>query len=175
MVVGTLMIAVMAEAKEDQFKMTLSGWNVATEIDTNKDGARADSGTTEGEGTFGKFTSSIQSETDPVPLGKLGSCAADSLEFKYAAYTTVIRFQNGDLLFGRLDPKSPSTTCFNNVNFTGTYTINQVIQGGTGRFEGATGRSTSTGEFISLAGDDVRITHLAFKGSLEGEIFLSGD
>ena len=169
--VGTLMITAMAETKE--LKWTHSGWFVATEIDINKDGRRADSGTSEGTGTFGKFTVNSQSETDPVPLGKVGSCAADSLEFKYTAFTTVIRFQNGDLLFERLDPNKQSIVCFNSVNFNGTYIINKLILGGTGRFEGAVGRTTATGKFITLAGDDVRITHGASMGSSEGEIFLS--
>lgn len=174
MLVGTLMISVMAEARE--LKGTYSGWLFATEIDTNKDGTRALVSTTEGnKEAFGKFTSSSQSETDPVPLGKLGACATDSLEFKYTVITTVTRFDSGDLLFERLDPNKPSTVCFNNVNFKGTYIINTLILGGTGRFDGAAGRTTATGEFTTLAGDDVRITHASNKGSTEGELFLSGD
>ena len=135
-------------------------------------------GTSKSKGPFGPATSSNLSEIDPE---ELGSCGPNSVKFRYAAYTSVERYQNGDLIFSGLDPDpdNPSTGCFNIIDGTGTVTMNFVILGGTGRFEGATGWGTATGTgSIPLAWELVpsfRITHSAFWGSAEGEIFLAND
>lgn len=179
--VGTFMIATMAEAKKT--KMTFSGWSVATEIDTTglgpdgipdriPDGITGTSETYEGSGTFGKSTSNNQSETVFI-----GFCGPNILQLQYVACSVVTRYSNGDLLFSSLDenPLNPSTICYNFVDLTYTITIHLVIWGGTGRFEGATGSSTATVTGTGLASEPDRLTHSAFWGLTEGEIFLSGD
>ena len=167
--VGILIIATMAEAQNT--KMTFSGWSVATEIDLNDDGYRATSNTVTGKGTFGHFTSHNVSETAPV--FPTGSCGTGLLEASYIYVTAVTRSSNGDLIFSRLDPDNPSTACFNPANYTTNITSNLVILGGTGRFEGATGWATNTVVVFGLNGI-TRMTHGAFVGSSEGEIFLLG-
>ena len=166
------MIATMAKAME--IKMSFSGWSVATEIDTNGDGIRAISDTHQGTGTFGKTTTNNQSEV--VPVTPSVHCSEGILEFQYVAFTAVTRYQNGDLILLGLDPQKTSTLCYNPTTYTSTATVNLVVLGGTGRFEGAEGWTTATVTGVSLAGEPfVRSTHVAFWGSSEGEIFLSND
>lgn len=171
--VGTSLIGATAQA--EPFQRTFSGWGVATEIDTNGDGDRAGSTTYGSSGTFGQATSNDQTEFLPEPTG---FCSLDPLivEFQYAALTSVTRFQNGDLLLAGLDldPENPSTLCFNPLDGTFTATLNIVFLGGTGRFEGAMGSATATAGGVGLAGEvGVRVTHSAFSGTTEGEIFLA--
>jgi hypothetical protein len=168
---------VAATAKAEPFHRTFSGWGIATEIDTNGDGVTAGSGTYGSMGKFGPATTSIQTEQAPWSGG---TCFDKPwiIEVQYAAGTSIDRYQNGDLIFSVLDPdpENPSTACFNLITLRGTATINVLIRGGTGRFEGATGWTTTTVTSVTMAGEpDVRPTHTGFWGSTEGEIFLVDD
>jgi hypothetical protein len=172
LLVGTLMIA--AAAKAEPLKRAFSGWSVATEIDTNGDGSRAVSLTYQSSGTFGKTTSNAQAEVSPAPVG---DCFGKwwILKYRFVAFSAVDRYQDGDLLISTLDPDpdNPSTQCLDLSNFTSSSTINVVVLGGTGRFEGSTGWATAIAEGQTLANDGDRPTHGAFSASLEGEIFLA--
>jgi hypothetical protein len=177
---GTLMIG--GAVKAEPFGRTLSGWAVATEIDTNDDGQRAGSTTNESSGTFGPAIGNTQAELNPVPSG---ICYGKPwiIKSQYAAFTSVDRYHNGDLLLTTLDPnpENPSTICLNVFDLTYSGTINVVVLGGTGRFEGATGWAGVTIEGIPLASEGVvgnpgfRLTHSAFSGSIEGEVFLTDE
>ena len=62
----------------------------------------------------------------------------------------------------------PSTLCFNIIdNVSSTFEIYFNIAGGTGRFEGATGHSITTGSSRNIFDG-----HSGFSGSNTGEIFL---
>ena len=170
--VGTLMIATMAEAKE--FTMRYSGWGVSTKIDLNEDLRPAVSSTYEGTGTFGKSTSNMLGEL-ALEFSFDDSCSPGVI-IELATTTMVTRYQNGDLIFFVLDDPeyNPSTVCFSFATDTGYFTLNLLITGGTGRFEGATGWAIMTTVMhppLAWEPDGSNAAHSAFSGSLEGEIF----
>jgi len=170
-------LIVAATAKAEPFDRTYSGWSVATEIDTNGDGQRADSSTGGSKGKLGQATLNIQDEVDAAPSG-ICFGAPSWLERQVVALTVVERYPNGDLLILTLDldPANPSTSCYNFADATRISWTNLVVVGGSGRFEGATGWAIATTSSAGLAGEPgIRVTHRAFFGSLEGEIFLADD
>ena len=162
------MMASIAEAKP--FKRSYSGWIVATEIDTNGDGRRADSVTTTEKGTFGRATANWQGELEPNPSGTCDNNPG-IFKFDYVAVTGIEIYHKGDGMAWGLDQ---GTLCSNPLFGTFTFEVHLVLLGGTGRFEGATGSAILSGEGVGLAGEPgVRATHQAVGGAIEGEIFLA--
>ena len=171
LLIGTLLMAISAEAKP--FKSKFSGWGVATEIDNNGDGMKADSTTAQSRGTFGRAITNGQSELAPVPSGTCDGNPA-IVQYDYVSSSTINVFQNGDLIISLLDHGTLCADFTNPLIPTFTGEIHLVIVGGTGRFEGATGWLTSISEWVAVNGEPgVRFTHTAFWGTMEGEIFVA--
>lgn len=96
-------------------------------------------------------------------------CSEGEIELKTIKGDMVARFPDLSLLFASIDETNPGYLCLDPVAGHSTFVSNMMIIGGTGRFEGATGAITGTGDGYyfpsggALAGE---------VGEITGEIFL---
>jgi hypothetical protein len=101
------------------------------------------------KGSLGNGVYASQGDTDEWDGSTF--CAFDdnnapiAVELVYVSNSGVTTFENGDQLMSTLASSPPSTLCFNFVDGTSSFKIYRDIQGGTGRFEGATGTTEVTG------------------------------
>jgi hypothetical protein len=105
--------------------------------------------------------------------GPIGACEDGGLKFAVVEFETVVTFNDGSMLFAVLDSTAENMFCLD-VAVTppiATRTVQLVVTGGTGRFQGATGRlhERITGQNLGPAGLG-QIT-----GSRSGRIMLQGD
>jgi hypothetical protein len=88
------------------------------------------------------------------------SCEEGELEIKTAYSDMVARFRDLSLLFASYDDANPGFLCINPAEGLSRFENHLVITGGTGRFAGATGTLTGTGEGY----------YFASGGALAGEV-----
>jgi len=176
LMLSCLLFAVTAQA--EHFKRTASGWLNQTEVDTNGNGIPLNSLTAFGKGTFGKSASN--------DVGETGSFAGEFCEFfppdvviirlPIISRSSIIRFANGDLLYATLATDGPgSSLCIDVRNEMRTVEIHMLISGGTGKFEGATGRLLVTGNSTPVSTEAGFPVHVAVTSVTQGEIYLQDD
>lgn len=176
LMLSCLLFAVTAQA--EHFKRTASGWLNQTEVDANGNGIPLNSLTAFGKGTFGQSASN--------DVGETGSFTGEFCEFfppdvviirlPIISRSSIIRFANGDLLYATLATDGPgSSTCIDVRNGTRTVEIHMLISGGTGKFEGATGRFLVTGKSTPVLTEAGFPVHVAVTSVTEGEVYLQDD
>ncbi len=132
-------------------------------IDADDTGFSAIAGTGPGRSKLGRVEHSWISEVISTPV-ELEECPDETvlaLEFFHTA--SVRLFKSGDRLHFKHDPEDPGHICFF-ADGTATATINQVVVGGTGRYDGATGRVTSSLETTNLLPRELETTQGEFWG-----------
>ena len=112
-------------------------------------------GQAEGRSTFGRTVHDLITEIDGVRLTELDGCPDNLLvAFRFIHNAAVRTFANGDQLWSTHDPDDPGFICvLEDFSTIGQY--NQIVTGGTGRFEGATGTIVTrfeTGNFLPGTG-----------------------
>jgi len=123
---------------------------------TNKDdfsftGPPAGYGTVAGKSTLGPYTAQLVAETSPdgqtCPLPGGGN----GVEFVFAGEVGVLSFaEKGEQLFLHLSPSVTSHACFDPATGVATGQTTFDVNGGTGRFAGATGTIVKTWQYIVL-------------------------
>jgi hypothetical protein len=104
-----------------------------------------------------------------VPPAEPVNCSEGEIEIRTVKGDMVARFPDLSLLFASIDETNPGYLCLDPVAGHSTFVSNMVIISGTGRFDGATGAITGTGDGYyfpsggALAGE---------VGEITGEIFL---
>ena len=120
-------------------KMTYTGTGIDTAIDTNMDTLKVSLTQANGRGTFGNFAIAITAEFGPPSSG---NCASGELDLVLISSAHVLTFNDQIQLFG-ISSADDGWLCVDPS--TGWYygQVQGDYVGGTGRFEGATGESTS--------------------------------
>lgn len=91
-----------------------------------------------GLGTLGKFTLDSLSEPDPNFVFDTERCPS-LLEVQFDAFSAILRYNAGDLLYLRLEPGDEGYGCLDPVTFTNSGVAELTVVGGTGRFTEKTG------------------------------------
>ena len=143
-------------------KMRYAGSGIDTHFDTNGDGLYLSLSQANGRGTFGNFAIAITAE---FGLPSSGDCAAGELDLPLVSSEAVYTFADQSQLFAI---QSGGYLCLDTV--TGHYygQVEGDYVGGTGRFEGATGRVTSQFEGQNLGNSDVGFRSI--KGTVGGTV-----
>ena len=97
---------------------------------------------------------------------------AQGPQIKIISYSLVRRFANGDLLFSRLPLNSFGSGCLDQT-FGSTITLDAIVTGGTGRFEGATGGYQITAVTVPLLFAGGELVHGAFEAEVRGTIITT--
>jgi len=191
LVSGTAALAELPHRQKVQ--ITYTGTAVPTEIESNPpDGLRAAEAISYGKGTNGDVVGRSLDEA-AMPSAPTGVCPAGWLEVPYLASAGVVITQDGSAYFEKMAPQPAapaqplSYLCVDPVTRKFTVQITYDIVGGTGRFEGATGRVVTKAAGYALssvssafhAGAPApaplgpnRPGLVAFSGSTEGEIVI---
>ena len=119
-------------------KMTFSGNGAPSPINLNQPGTGTVEENVAGNGTLGAFTFRNVSATENTPSP---SSACSGLFFRRVAGAGVLRFQDGSLLNVSL---THGGDCIDLVQMVGNCTLTFQINGGTGRFQDASGVLTLT-------------------------------
>jgi hypothetical protein len=98
-----------------------------------------------------------------------GSCKVGELEIKTAYSDMVARFRDLSLLFASYDGANPGYLCVDLAAGRSIFENNLVITGGTGRFEGASGTITGTGDGYYFASGGALAGEV---GEMTGTIYL---
>jgi hypothetical protein len=166
----TVVFPLAAAAQEIHGTFTGSGF--PTMVDTNNDGITAANNEFIGiASALGRFTARSYGEYLPF-AGDF--CSDTEVKLFQGVDTADYKAANGDTFYAVLADSPASEICFNFVdNNPARATVHLQIQGGTGRFEGASGHLTvsSIGSIIrQLNGVD-----LGFEvhGRIDGEIVLA--
>lgn len=136
-----------------------SGTNVSSIVDTNGDGIPGNVATMRGRSSRGPVTITIFSEFNPFAAGPSPNCPDTMLEFPMVEGSLVIRFLRGDLLFLRT---VEAVFCLDPLTGYHEFTNTSVVEGGTGKYEGATGTIDASGEGSSLSFDPTGILHFGW-------------
>lgn len=153
-----------AATTEKNLKERISGDFVDTAIDTNGDGVAAAHFVGVVKGSEAPSYQGLQE----IQFAPTGLCQAGEVEGVIAAYSMVRRYSNGDLLFSTLVDGS---FCLDPGAGKAIVTVNAAINGGTGRFEGATGSYVIEYEVTALLPDPTGgIGHGAFSGTTNGSV-----
>ena len=127
-------------------------------------------------GTFGKATFTAQA--DIAPWDESTYCEFDpdtgapvGIEFVWLTSTIVTIQQNGDQLVSKLSSSPPSISCYNFVEDINRFKLFHDIQGGTGKFAGATGTTVMEGETRRVDGTDQDL-FWAWTAELKGTVNL---
>ena len=117
-------------------KMTFSGNGGPSAADLKYPNSNTIEENVAGNGTLGPFTfrDIRASANSPQP-----SSTCNGVFFPAVAGAAILRFQDGSLLKVNLKPGSASGDCIDFVNLVAVCTLIFDIQGGTGRFENASG------------------------------------
>jgi hypothetical protein len=161
-------------------KESIAGTNLSLDVDINGDGeAEGQLGLCYGKGTFGEYHCKTYGETFLEAIGPGEPCEPGWLyavmrEFDpqtgaQAAFGHIQEFKNGDLLYWVIDWSKTSYYCIDMEN-PGQMTLKGYLKydGGTGRFENATGTVEWNFDI------DTRIPHYLWgvEGRVEGLLTL---
>lgn len=170
----------LAAAAADARPLRISATGVAqaaAELDIDGDGAGS-SATGSGRGTLGPVTtvasfdlaawdgfSSCDIGGEPTDggfgFGNLGQLRT------WAGGDAVVQTEGGEQVWLTLDPAAASTACVDPADGTATLSLAVLVRGGTGRYRGATGAATVTGNATAL-----RPGFVSFGTTLRGNIEL---
>ena len=169
--IGTSFLG-QAEAKEIKWKASASGTFVNTEVDTNGDGGKAGLSTFSGKGSLGSFTAQALQEF--VFTGECvspdGNAGVQLEVLPGGPQTFSVRFDStGDLLHGTVISQ---TTCIDLTTGIQSFTSTSVLDGGTGRFEGASGGGEATGTGLGTFDDGAGNFFGNFTETFEAKITL---
>jgi hypothetical protein len=118
---------------------TFSGSATLAGVDLNGDELLgASHGQGAGLGTLGKFTWDSLSEPNPDFVFDTERCPL-LLEVQFYAFTVVLRYNSGDLLYLRLEPGDEGFGCLDPVTYANSGVADLTVVGGTGRFAEKTG------------------------------------
>jgi hypothetical protein len=175
-IAGLLLAATAAQAKP--FKQKTSGWINRTSFDADDNGNPLSLLTTIGRGTFGKSSNNEVSETGPF-AGQF--CEFDPaagiviVEIPVLSRSRIMRFANGDMLFANLATDGPiSRLCVDTNSDMNTSEVHLVITGGTGKFEGASGRLLLKARSTTVLREAGFPVHIAVTQFIEGDVHLVG-
>ena len=160
MALGALVALQPADASG--FHEQVSGNFIGTAIDTDLDGMQANYFSGRAKGNGGASYEGVVE----IKFGPTGRCAPGEAEGVVVAYSIVRRYSNGDLLFSKL---VDGFLCFNPSSGLASLVIDAELDGGTGRYVGATG--TYTADFtveLRLPDANMGIAHGAFYGTASG-------
>ncbi len=146
-------------------------------IDADDFGFTAIAGTGEGRSKLGSVTHSWLTEVDSIPAD-LDECSEDAvLGLRFFFNSSVRVYRNGDRLHAQHNPDAPGYICFF-ADGTAVAKIEQIVVGGTGRFDGATGTLTSELTTVNLMPRGLETTSGEFWGpgswTTKGSIALVG-
>ncbi len=172
-----LLGSLVAQADTQSYRATQSGWSVPSE-EQNVDAAVPDGvgfvNTAKGTSNLGGIL--VNWVSDLAEWDGFTFCDFDpvtgepiAVELVYLKSTVVSRLENGDLLTSQLDTAPTSTLCFNFLDSSITFEVHQIVTGGTGRFDGATGSLVGTGSTQGLERQGY------FQVETRGQINLVGD
>jgi hypothetical protein len=156
-------------AQQNPVKMNYSGSNVATTINL-QDGTVTDEELLAGKGALGQFTYR-ELHADPDSPQPSSTCSGPTqLYFPIVAGAGVFRFQDGSLLTVNV---TEGAICVDLTAGVGDLTETYQITGGTGRFKGASGTLTLTGQLspvlFDAAGNPKLLTNTGkFEGTVLG-------
>jgi hypothetical protein len=119
-------------------KMTFSGNGAPSPINLNQPNTSTGEENVAGDGTLGPFTLRNVSATADTPSP---SSTCSGLFFPRVAGAGLLRFQDGSLLMVNL---TQGGDCIDLVQMVGNCTVTFQINGGTGRFQNASGVLTLT-------------------------------
>ena len=161
-------IFITAPSLAAPLRVAYSGAGVATEIDLNDDGVTAILAQARGKGSIGQV--SVHALFDAVPAPNT-SCGAGEIQNDLVAATNILQNKKGHQLFLLL---VDGVLCADPTFTSFTLTLEEEIVGGTGKFAGASGESTTTCAGLFLAVDFVpaggRAAHAAFSCDLQGDL-----
>lgn len=124
-------------------------WHTNQEADVDGDLQGGAIGENMGRGRLGRFTNGTSS--DLLPWDGASFCDFDAdgypiaVTLYYVSLDVIGRYADGDLLYYRAASSPPGQLCFNFVDNSFTMEVHYDLVGGTGRFEGATGRVVTVG------------------------------
>ena len=109
------------------------------------------------------------------PLGMDTANCPGAVEFAITSYSHVQRFKDGkgSLLFSQMDPTGSNFVCFTPGSNTFTAFMTTTYEGGTGRFQGASG--TASWEFdntVLLTDPSGSILFFGSSGTTVGSLLL---
>ena len=119
-------------------RMTFSGNGAPSPINLNQPNTRTGEENVAGDGTLGPFSLRNVSATENTPSP---SSTCSGLFFPRVAGAGLLRFQDGSLLTVNL---TQGGDCIDLVQMVGRCSLTFQINGGTGRFQGASGVLTLT-------------------------------
>jgi len=152
-------------AQQKHVRMTFSGTNVATTINLQAN-TITDETHLAGTGSLGRFTFRELHADGAVPQPPSG-CMGPS--FGVLKGAGVFRFQDGSLL---LVTVVDGFGCINPAAGNAALTVNYQINGGSGRFAGASGNLTMTATLMSVLRNASNMPALLTNtGKFEGRIF----
>jgi hypothetical protein len=166
----TVVFPLAAAAQEIHGTFTGSGF--PTMVDTNNDGITASNNEFTGVASvLGRFSSRSFGEYLPF-TGEF--CSDTEVKLFQGVDTAVYTAANGDTFYAVLADSPASEICFNFVdNTSGRTTVHLQIQGGTGRFEGASGHLAVRSNASII--HQLNGAELGFEvhGNIDGEIILA--
>lgn len=167
LIMFSVAFAPIAEAK--RVSGQFSGSGTFANLDLDRDGiASGGSNTSVGDGTFGPTHGWGVSEL--LPWDGTSFCSSTELRQYFSASATTTRIDSGDAYYTEFEDGS---LCFNFRDNTFTFSGHDRVAGGTGIFEGATGRIATTGSGKVLSRDaEGRAALSAFRGVTRGEIIF---
>jgi hypothetical protein len=130
-----------------------------------------------GKSTLGGYTAHFVGEVQPDGHTCTVAGGGSGVELVLTGDDAVLSFTaHGEQLFLRLSPSVTSHTCFDPATGINIGQITFEVNGGTGRFEGATGTIVKTFKFITLAppaSPPGKGFFGSFTGTFEGTIELA--
>ncbi len=157
------------------FKMVLWGTG-GIPLGAMIDGHPVGTGLCRGDSNFGKFECTTTGYTEmDVPVEDQARCPGGmKVPFKTIKNNHIVRFENGDVLWMLpVDPQSEPDASYVCLNAQGPplQVMSWEIKGGSGRFQGATGRATwrLTGDPVPLGSHTMWAVH---PGPFEGYITM---
>lgn len=140
----------VVSADQTTVKMKFSGTAANSVVNLQQPNSSMDEDNFAGKGTLGSFTvRNIRSlPNSPTP----SSTCSDSnlLHFTESTGGSVVRFQDGSLLYLSL---TQGSDCINLTTGGGNCILTFRVTGGTGRFENASGSLTMTEKFVAVLSD----------------------